>query len=319
MADFKTHITVSTVLGAGCGVAGALWLDVPVPTAIIAAGLCSVGGMLPDIDSDSGVPLRESLAFAAAVIPMMLAGRLHGLNISHEWIVLAGAAMYLSVRFVVAAILRHLTVHRGMFHSIPAMLIFGELVYLLAAGGSDRQRWIKAIAVMIGFGSHLLLDEVYSFSIRGGRLRLKSSFGTAIKLFGPKMGPNAVTCALLFALGYGVFTDPNAQHELRAGTAVAAGLPQTAPTPAPPKNAAPTTTLREQAANAIRAVTPQQKPPAESAAPTTLQGVAAGLIRSLSPSPSAPADRENAEAKPLKPIAPAQDRSTARDPYAPRR
>ena len=316
MADFKTHITVSTVLGAGCGVAGAMWLDVPVPTAIIAAGLCGVGGMLPDIDSDSGVPLRESLAFAAAVMPMMLAGRLHGMNISHEWIVLAGAAMYLSVRFLVAAILRNLTVHRGMFHSIPAMLIFGELVYLLSAGGSDRQRLIKAIAVMIGFGSHLLLDEIYSFSLRGGRLHLKSSFGTAIKLFGPSMGPNAVTFGLLLALSYAAFADPNVRNELRAGAAAVARLPQNSPAAA---------TWREKAADAIRAVTPQPKPSTENASPTTLQGVAAGLIRSLSPSQNepTPADRENANAaKPMQTIAPVQDpawSATTRDPYAPRR
>ena len=53
---------------------------VPWPTCVLAGGLCGVSGMLPDIDSDSGRPLHESMAFAAAVVPMMLLHRLPALG-----------------------------------------------------------------------------------------------------------------------------------------------------------------------------------------------------------------------------------------------
>ena len=49
---------------------------VPLPTCALAAGLCGVSGMLPDLDSGPGRPLRESTAFAAAVVPMMLLDRM---------------------------------------------------------------------------------------------------------------------------------------------------------------------------------------------------------------------------------------------------
>ena len=75
MAGFKTHITVSSLLGVGYGGAAYLMYGVPWPTCALAAGLCGVSGMLPDIDSDSGTPLHESMAFAAAVVPMMLLHR----------------------------------------------------------------------------------------------------------------------------------------------------------------------------------------------------------------------------------------------------
>ena len=38
---------------------------------------------------------------------------------------LVGAAIYATVRFGLAKIVKKLTVHRGMFHSIPAALIAG--------------------------------------------------------------------------------------------------------------------------------------------------------------------------------------------------
>jgi hypothetical protein len=184
MAGFKTHITVSSVLGVGYGGAAYFMYGVPWPTCVLAGGLCGVSGMLPDIDSDSGTPLRESIAFAAAIVPMMLLHRFQQMGLSHELIILAAAGMYLLVRFGVAWLLKHYTVHRGMFHSLPAAVVFGEIAFLLASGDDVRLRAYKAGAVVLGYLSHLVLDEIYSFQWRHGRLRLKSSFGTAVKLFG---------------------------------------------------------------------------------------------------------------------------------------
>ena len=90
-------------------------------------------------------------------------------------------AIYLLVRFGGTHLLQLLTDHRGMFHSIPAALIFGELAYL-AASGDEVVRAYKAGAVIIGFMSHLFLDEVYSVQWSGGKIGLKSSFGTALKI-----------------------------------------------------------------------------------------------------------------------------------------
>ena len=136
MAGFKTHITVSSLLGVGYGGAAYFMYGVPWPTCVLAAGLCGVSGMLPDIDSDSGTPLRESMAFAAAVVPMMLLHRFQQAGMSHEMMILCGAAVYLLIRFGFAALLKRYTVHRGMFHSLPAAAIFGEIAFLLAPGAT---------------------------------------------------------------------------------------------------------------------------------------------------------------------------------------
>ena len=208
MAGFKTHITVSSVLGVGYGGAAHWLYGVPWPTCVLAGGLCGVSGMLPDIDSDSGTPLRESVAFAATVVPMMLLHRFQRMGMSHESIILAAAAIYLLIRFGVAALLKRYTVHRGMFHSLPAAVVFGEIAFLLASGDDVRLRLYKAGAVVLGYLSHLVLDEIYSFEWRRGRLRLKSSFGTALKLFGRSRWANLSAYVKLAILSAVILFEP---------------------------------------------------------------------------------------------------------------
>src|SRR5580704_15148529 len=99
MAGFKTHITVSSLLGVGYGATAAAVYHVPIPTCVLASGLCGVAGMFPDLDSGPGRPLRESLAFAAGVVPMMLLDRMKQYGLAPETMVLIGAAIYLLIRF----------------------------------------------------------------------------------------------------------------------------------------------------------------------------------------------------------------------------
>ena len=99
---------------------------------LLATGLCSVSGILPDLDSDSGVPYRESVAFISAFIPLLLIQRFQHLGWSRENIVLAAALIYIGMRFGVAEIFRRYTVHRGMWHSLPAAASVGLLTFLIS-------------------------------------------------------------------------------------------------------------------------------------------------------------------------------------------
>jgi hypothetical protein len=200
MPGFKTHITGSTLLGIGYGAGAYFAYGVPWPTCAVAAGLCSVSGMLPDLDSDSSTPQRESMAFASAVVPMMLMHRFQRMGMgSHEMILLAGAAAYLLIRFGVSALLQWYTVHRGMFHSIPAALVAGEIAFLLASGDDLSLRLFTGGAVTLGYLSHLVLDEIWSVEWAHG-LHLKSSFGTALKIYGAGAWSNLSCYAKLLVL-----------------------------------------------------------------------------------------------------------------------
>ena len=217
MAGFKTHLTVSNLCGVGYGGAAYFLYGVPLPTCVLAGGLCGISGMLPDIDSGPGRPLHESLAFAAAVVPMMIVPRFQQLGMSHESIILTAAIVYVLVRFGMGALLKHFTIHRGMFHSIPAAAMAGELAFLLSSGDDVRIRIFNGVAVVIGFLSHLILDEIYS--IEWSHFRIKKSFGTAFKFFGEGLWPNLLTYAQLAILTSALFIDPQSPkaHRLQEG------------------------------------------------------------------------------------------------------
>ena len=118
VADFKTHISVSTLAGIAYGYWGVTSQSMSLETGILAGGLCSVSGMLPDLDSDSGIPLRETSMFAAAVIPIMMLNRFRDYDLTHESMALAAMLIYIAIRFFAVEFFKRFTVHRGMWHSL---------------------------------------------------------------------------------------------------------------------------------------------------------------------------------------------------------
>jgi hypothetical protein len=208
MADFKTHITTSTILGA-CYGGFSYWIaDVPLEHCLIASGLCSVAGMLPDLDSDSGIPVRETLSFVAVMIPLLLIRRFYAIGLSAETIILIVGGIYLALRFGVGEIFKRYTVHRGMWHSVPAAAIAGMATFLVCFSPELGIRLFKAWAVVIGFLSHLMLDELYSVDLSGKTIRIKKSFGTAMKFWRRHWWANISTYWKIVLLGLLICSDP---------------------------------------------------------------------------------------------------------------
>ncbi|MFM8274573.1 MAG: metal-dependent hydrolase [Gemmata sp.] len=205
MAGFRTHITVSGVLGVAYGGIAVQPVGFSTEAGVLAAGVTAVGGMLPDLDSDSGVPVREMFGLIAAVVPMLLIRRMVHAGMSFESICATLLFAYLFIRYFVANVFKLLTVHRGMYHSLPAMLIAGLCVYL--AYPDRGVRILLAVGVMLGFLSHLILDEVYSVDWRGLKPKLKSSAGSAVKFFSPSLPATAVCYLLLGGLTYLAYLD----------------------------------------------------------------------------------------------------------------
>lgn len=215
MADFKTHITVSTGLGMAYGTAGFVWFDIPFEHAMIATGLCSVAGMMPDLDSASSVPHREMLSIISVLAPVLMLPRFEALDMSKEQIVVAAGFIFLFVRYVIGAIFLKYTRHRGMWHSIPAAIIAGLATYLVCHSSEFGIRLFKSWAVVLGFVSHLLLDEIYAVNWEGKRISVKRSFGTALKFFSPNRNANLFTYGKLVLLLVLIFGDQYAMQSLK--------------------------------------------------------------------------------------------------------
>jgi hypothetical protein len=69
-------------------------------------------------------------------------------------------------------------------------------------------RYYAAGGVLVGFLSHLVLDEIWSIGFRRGLPRLKKSFGTAVKIWGDNLWANVSTYAKVILLTYLVVQDP---------------------------------------------------------------------------------------------------------------
>jgi hypothetical protein len=204
VAAFKQHITFSSLLGAGYG-AALVHLGVQWPHAVLAGGLCGISGMLPDLDSDSGRPVRELFGAVAVAAPLLVLRRFQTAGLTGEEIVLTACALYLAIRFGVAWFFKHLTVHRGMFHSLPAAFIAAEIVFLADTAPEAKGRLTLAGGVLIGFLSHLVLDELYAVDARG--LRLNKAAGSALKLTSQSIPATLFTWLVFIGLSYVVGVD----------------------------------------------------------------------------------------------------------------
>jgi membrane-bound metal-dependent hydrolase YbcI (DUF457 family) len=202
MAGFRTHVTVSSGVGVAVGAAAVNPLGYSPEAGFLAAAVTAVGGMLPDLDSDSGIPLRETFSLAAAVTPLVLLPRLHQINLSPEGIVAGCVIAYILVRYVGANTVRFLSVHRGMFHSIPALLIAGLALYQIYHNDEELIRYYVAGGVMVGFLSHLVLDELYSVDFMGARIKLNKYAGSAIKFWSPSLPATLICYTILALLGW---------------------------------------------------------------------------------------------------------------------
>jgi membrane-bound metal-dependent hydrolase YbcI (DUF457 family) len=215
MASYRGHLTFSTGLGLAYGGLAAWKLGVPLSVAGVGGLFTALGGLLPDLDSDSGVPVRELFGLAGAAIPLLALRAMAHYGMSPEETLLAAAGLYAFIRYGISNIFKHLTVHRGMFHSIPAMLVAGLIVFLVYHHPVFEVRAYLAVGVMVGFLSHLVLDELCAVDFRGLTPKLNQFAGSAVKFRSDSLAANVVCYGLLCGLGFIAY---NQYQQLPAAT-----------------------------------------------------------------------------------------------------
>jgi hypothetical protein len=201
MAGYRQHLMTSSALGVGYGTAGLFVGGLGVwDQALLGAGVTALGGLLPDLDSDSGVPVRELFGIAAMVTPLLLYAHLANSGLPLEQILLLLAGSYVLIRYGISRLFKRYTVHRGIFHSIPALLIAGLGMFLVYPSSNAGLRLFLAGGVMIGFLSHLVLDEVYSVNFTGGKVTLNKYAGSALAFWSPSWSATTTAYVLLVML-----------------------------------------------------------------------------------------------------------------------
>lgn len=205
MAAFREHIAFSSLLGVGYGACANALLGFTPVEATLAGFLAGCGGMLPDLDSPKARPGQEIFSLLGAISPLVLVGhvlRWLSLPSDTETVILVMVGIYFTVRYGGAWVVDKLSVHRGMFHSIPAMVIAAEIAFLAYPTPRPLVKLLMGAGVALGFFSHLFLDEVYSVKWTGMLPELKKSFGTAIKFTSEALMPTVFTYGLLATLTF---------------------------------------------------------------------------------------------------------------------
>lgn len=210
MADFKTHVTVAAILSAPLAASAFILGYANMNEAIFYALAGTLGGLLPDIDADDSAAIRLVFRlFGALVAGLAIAFSLDKLL---HWQVLALAVVsYLVVRFPIQWVFEQFTIHRGALHSLLANLMFAALAvptayHLFAL--EAKTAWGIGGFIFFGATIHLILDELYSIELSG--MRIKRSFGSALKLTDWGEPLASLMLVLGCAVGYWLSPDANA-------------------------------------------------------------------------------------------------------------
>ncbi len=207
MADFKTHTLVGSGLGLALSYAAFArdWAtQFPILVLIYVATI--IGSYLPDLDHDSGRPVRIVFTFfgiIGAIITLLLC--IFRFDISWLGIMVWTGTIYLIIRYFISYFFKKFTKHRGIYHSVPMMLIAFLLTFSLVNlfDISKETKVVISLGVAFGFLSHLVLDEIFSTkTFLGIPYKMNSSFGSSLKFASKSKWSTILMYILLFCLIY---------------------------------------------------------------------------------------------------------------------
>jgi membrane-bound metal-dependent hydrolase YbcI (DUF457 family) len=210
MALFREHITFGALISMVVVVCAYFYALVTDPfLLVILFAVTLIGSFLPDVDSDSGIPFF--MIFGATTLAVTGVVLLYSLKMwPDDWRFFVGVplgALFFTWIFI-GGVVKKFTRHRGIYHSLPAMLIAGVGALLVAKyyGLDDVSALVFGAALAVGFASHLILDEIHAgITMNGIPFIPNKAFGSALKLFSNSRGVNILTYTLLAVLVYTAF------------------------------------------------------------------------------------------------------------------
>jgi membrane-bound metal-dependent hydrolase YbcI (DUF457 family) len=202
MANFATHIAIGTLVS-GALATVTIATDLVAPENIVAVTLAGVlGSVLPDIDLKDSRPAQAMFAGLAVFFSFAVLFSLERRYSIAEMLILWIGTLLL-VRYVGKAVFFRFSYHRGIWHSLLAMAfcaLITSWIYYRPLGRDPAVAWLAAGFLSLGFLTHLILDELYSVDVMD--TRIKSSFGTALKLVDSKHWGHTAAMAVATVLAF---------------------------------------------------------------------------------------------------------------------
>jgi hypothetical protein len=169
VANFYTHLSVSSVIG----IVGATVLCgaglISSEESLYLLSFCIFGGLLPDIDSDSDASINIIAKLFSGICAFLIMFPFiskFAILISLGLFVLS----YLFIRFGILTLVGTFTQHRGIIHSLPSAVFvcFATSIILYHVFKvSINFAWLGAGFVLFGYLSHLVLDECFTQNLAG--------------------------------------------------------------------------------------------------------------------------------------------------------
>ncbi|MCP4320360.1 MAG: hypothetical protein GY951_10790 [Psychromonas sp.] len=190
MANFNTHLNVAAVT-TGLSAAALLSAEhISLSSAIWLWLLGTIGGLLPDIDSDNSTSLDtlfNLFALSAVLIVIRYITAEQFVQISFIELIAIPLLVYAVMRYLLRPIFEKITVHRGSCHSLLFLffiaLLTTQITWRVTVQATEQSifiAWLSGGFILLGGVVHLLLDEIYSVDL--SNISIKRSFGTALKL-----------------------------------------------------------------------------------------------------------------------------------------
>ena len=171
MATFEQHVNIAVII-TGITIAP-IYASGVISTseAFVLLTLGLIGGILPDLDSDTSKAVQIAFKIMSTFLPLLLllstSETLPLVDMIVIWLI---SGVILQIIFT--KLFLNFTTHRGIFHTIPMGILFGLLIISLFENYLNYNLYFATLAgifLFLGFNIHLLLDEydIYEICIFG--------------------------------------------------------------------------------------------------------------------------------------------------------
>ena len=169
MADFKTHVAGGVLVGGTFSALSFISFEMNIVQSFAVFTLGLLGGILPDLDSDSGKPLSLISGMLSVLFPALLLSQIPTQQYSSpEFLISYFTFCYLVINYIICELIKKMTIHRGIMHSIPFSFLCAEITYLLFDSADKNMSTMAASAVFFGCFIHLILDELHAIYFKFG-------------------------------------------------------------------------------------------------------------------------------------------------------
>ena len=133
---------------------------------------------MPDFDSDNSRSFNIIMNIVSITTSFIFI-----IIVDDPRLFIIGLGIYIFFRYGISVLIQRITVHRGIAHSISALVVCSLSMTVILRYFDIVGKWFVSGSLGIGFFSHLLLDEINSlYDFKMKKFRIKKSFGSACKI-----------------------------------------------------------------------------------------------------------------------------------------